>query len=144
MFGIFIHANIRVNLGKFKYFFNTPNLHLWHHANYQEVFHANFSTKFSVWDYMSGTVYDPGHAPGDKPENWGLFYDYPRDYFLQHAFSVKRFDERNLLKYSWFKHYYTLRPRLIKGLKNTKDKCISTFTNLSDGERQDINSIKSS
>jgi len=143
MFGIFIHANIKVNLGKFKYFFNTPNLHLWHHANYQEVFHANFSTKFSVWDYLFGTVYDPGYAPGDKPENWGLFYDYPRDYFLQHAFSVKRFDERNLLKYSWFKQYYTLRPRLVKSLKNQKDRFISVCDSLNNYGQQDNNSIKS-
>ncbi|MCJ8211485.1 sterol desaturase family protein [Mucilaginibacter sp. RS28] len=116
MFGMFIHANIKVNLGKLKYIINTPELHLWHHANYQEVFHANFSTKFAFWDYLFGTVYDPGHAPGDKPENWGLYYDYPRDYFLQHAFSVKRFDEQKLLKYPWFKSYYFLRPNVLKTL----------------------------
>ncbi|WP_184542183.1 sterol desaturase family protein [Mucilaginibacter sp. FT3.2] len=116
MFGMFIHANIKVKLGKLKYLINTPELHLWHHANYQEVFHANFSTKLSVWDYLFGTVYDPGHAPGNKPENWGLYYDYPRDYFLQHVFSIKRFDEKKLLKYPWFKWYYTLRLRLIDRL----------------------------
>lgn len=116
--GMFIHANINVKLGKLKYFLNTPELHLWHHANYREVFHANFSTKFSVWDYLFGTVYDPGHKPGDNPENWGLYYEYPRDYFLQHAFSVKRFDEQALLKYKWFKHYYELRPNLMKWFKN--------------------------
>ena len=112
MFGMFIHANIHVKLGKLKYFFNSPELHLWHHANYREVFHANFSTKFSVWDHLFGTVYDPGFAPGNKPENWGLYYDYPKDYFLQHAFSVKRFDEKRLLQYAWFKKYYMLRPLL--------------------------------
>ena len=114
MFGMFIHANIRVNLGKIKYIINTPELHLWHHANYQEVFHANFSTKFSFWDYMFGTAYDPGHAPGNKPENWGLGYAFPKDYFLQHAFSVKRFDEQGLLKYRWFSKYYNLRTELVK------------------------------
>jgi len=114
IFGIFIHANIDVKLGKFKYFFNSPELHLWHHANYQEVFHANFSTKFSIWDHLFGTAYDPGHKPGDLRENWGLYYDFPKDYFLQHAFSVKRFDEKSLLKYKWFKHYYELRPNLLK------------------------------
>jgi sterol desaturase/sphingolipid hydroxylase (fatty acid hydroxylase superfamily) len=113
MFGMFIHANIKVNLGKFRYFINSPQLHLWHHANYQEVFHANFATKLSVWDYLFGTVYDPGYAPGDKPENWGLYYDYPKDYFLQHAFSIKRFDEKVLLKYPWFKWYYNLRSNIM-------------------------------
>jgi len=116
MFGMFIHANVKVKLGKLKYFLNSPELHLWHHANYKEVFHANFATKFSVWDYLFGTVYNPGHPPGNLPENWGLYYDYPKDYFLQHAFSVKRFDEQKLLKYPWFRWYYNLRPNLNKQL----------------------------
>jgi sterol desaturase/sphingolipid hydroxylase (fatty acid hydroxylase superfamily) len=113
MFGMFIHANINVKLGRLKYLINSPGLHLWHHANYQEVFHANFATKFSIWDHLFGTAYDPGHAPGNLPENWGLGYHYPKDYFLQHAFSVKRFHEPDLLKYPWFKRYYNLRPALL-------------------------------
>jgi len=114
MFGMFIHANVNVKMGKLKYFLNSPELHLWHHANYLEVFHANFGTKLSIWDYLFKTVYNPGHAPGNKPENWGLGYDYPKDYFLQHAFSVKRFDEQKLLKYNLFKRYYNLRPDAMK------------------------------
>jgi len=109
IFGMYIHANVNVKMGKLKYFINSPELHLWHHANYREVFHANFSTKFSVWDYLFGTIYDPGHPPGDHPENWGLYYDYPKDYFLQHAFSFVRFDERKWLKYRWFRYYNTLK-----------------------------------
>ncbi|MDR3696667.1 sterol desaturase family protein [Mucilaginibacter sp.] len=116
MFGMFIHANVNVKFGKLKYFLNSPELHLWHHANYREVFHANFATKFSIWDYLFGTVYFPGHKPGNRRENWGLYYDYPKDYFLQHAFSVKRFDEKSLLKYKWFKWYYELRPNLVMAL----------------------------
>lgn len=117
MFGMFIHANVNVKFGKLKYFLNSPELHLWHHANYREVFHANFATKFSVWDYLFGTAYFPGHKPGNDRENWGLYYDYPKDYFLQHAFSVKRFDEKALLKYKWFNWYYNLRPNALLTLK---------------------------
>lgn len=113
MFGMFIHANVNVKLGKLKYILNTPELHLWHHANYIEVFHANFATKFSIWDHLFGSAYDPGHAPGNERENWGLGYEYPRDYFMQHAFSVKRFDEKKLLKYKWFERYYNLRPAIL-------------------------------
>jgi sterol desaturase/sphingolipid hydroxylase (fatty acid hydroxylase superfamily) len=109
MFGMFIHANINIQLGKLKYLFNSPELHLWHHANYPEVFHANFSTKFAIWDYIFGTVYFPNHKPENKSEKWGLYYDFPKDYFLQHLFSVKRFRERDLLKYRWFKVYYNSR-----------------------------------
>lgn len=114
MFGMFIHANIDVKLGKWKYLFNSPELHLWHHANYQEVFHANFSTKFATWDYLFGTIYDPNKKPGNERENWGLYYEFPRDYFLQHAFSIKRFDEKDLLKYPLFHWYYNLRPNVMK------------------------------
>lgn len=117
VYGMFIHGNINVKMGKLKYIFNSPELHLWHHANYQEVFHANFATKLSLWDYLFGTVYLPKHKPENDNEYWGLYYDYPKDYFLQHAFSVKRFDERKLLKYHWFEQYYYLRPNFIKWLK---------------------------
>jgi sterol desaturase/sphingolipid hydroxylase (fatty acid hydroxylase superfamily) len=116
MYGMFIHANINVRLGKWKYIFNSPELHLWHHANYREVFHANFATKLAVWDYLFGTVYFPETKPGNDNEHWGLYYDYPKDYFLQHAFSLKRFDEKRLLKHKWFRKYYSLRPTLIKAL----------------------------
>jgi sterol desaturase/sphingolipid hydroxylase (fatty acid hydroxylase superfamily) len=122
VFGMYIHANVNVKMGKLKYFINSPELHLWHHANYREVFHANFSTKFSVWDYLFGTVYDPGHAPGNEPKNWGLYYDYPKDYFLQHAFSVKRFSENDLLKYNWFRKYYNFRSSAIAILGKLKRK----------------------
>lgn len=114
MFGMFIHANINVKLGKWKYLFNSPELHLWHHANYQEVFHANFATKFAIWDYLFGTVYFPNHKPENNREKWGLFYHYPKNYFLQLAFSIKRFEEHNLLKYKWFKRYYNLRLKVLK------------------------------
>jgi hypothetical protein len=130
MFGMFIHGNINVRLGKLKYIINTPELHLWHHANYLEVFHANFATKFAIWDHLFGSAYDPGHAPGNERENWGLGYEYPRDYFLQHAFSVKRFDENKLLKYKWFERYYNLRPALLsvffKLWKKDEPKTINT------------------
>lgn len=117
VFGMFIHSNIDVKMGKWKYLFNSPELHLWHHANYREVFHANFSTKFSLWDYLFGTVYHPPFKPGDLPENWGLYYDFPKDYFLQNAFAFKRFDEKKLLKKPWFEAYASLRPKLWEKIK---------------------------
>ena len=129
VFGIFIHANINVKFGKLKYFLNSPELHLWHHANYQEVFHANFSTKFSIWDYLFGTAYHPGHKPGNKRENWGLYYEYPKDYFVQHVFSIYRFDEKKLLENKWFKAYYNLRPNFLNWMErfilNTTGKRIT-------------------
>jgi hypothetical protein len=82
---------------------------------------------------LFGTVYDPGFAPGNVPENWGLYYDYPKDYFLQHAFSVKRFDEKKMLRYSWFRKYYKLRPLLANSI-------IRLFSRRRDGQPQKVSS----
>ena len=106
IWGIYIHSNINVKSGKLQYIINGPEMHQWHHADHQEVFYANYSTKLAFWDWIFGTAYLPGH----KPLKWGVPYDYPKDYFLQHAFSIKRFDEKKLLDYKWFRWYYNLRP----------------------------------
>ncbi|MBC7922428.1 MAG: sterol desaturase family protein [Ferruginibacter sp.] len=110
VWGTYIHSNVNVKSGWLQYVINGPEMHLWHHADHQEVFHANFATKFAFWDWLFGTAYLPGH----KPERWGLYYDYPKDYFLQHAFSLKRFDERKLLANPVFRKYYYLRPNLLR------------------------------
>jgi hypothetical protein len=61
---------------------------------------------------MFGTAYFPGRK---KPVEFGLPYDYPRDYFLQHVFAARRIDERKLVdKYPWFRAYYHSRQRLMK------------------------------
>lgn len=86
LWGMFIHSNIRVSLGKLKYIINGPEFHLWHHANHREVFHANFSTKFSFWDVIFGTLYE---SP-NQPSSWGLYYKFPKNYFAQHWYAFYR------------------------------------------------------
>ncbi|MCZ2474695.1 sterol desaturase family protein [Aquirufa ecclesiirivi] len=86
LWGMFIHANIRVSLGKLRYIINGPEFHLWHHANHHEVFHANFSTKFSFWDVIFRTLYE---SP-NQPSSWGLYYKFPKNYFAQHWYAFYR------------------------------------------------------
>jgi hypothetical protein len=89
-------------------------MHQWHHADEKSVFYSNYSTKFAVWDWLFGTAYLPGRK---KPRVFGLPYAYPKDYFLQHWFSVKRFDEDKIVeKYPVFRAYHTSRLRLSKWL----------------------------
>ena len=110
VWGMYIHSNIDVHSGKLQYIINGPEMHQWHHADNKSVFYSNYSTKFAVWDWLFGTAYLPGRK---KPREFGLPYDYPRDYFLQHWFSVKRFDERRLAEeYPLFRAYHTSRLRL--------------------------------
>ncbi|HVU98584.1 MAG TPA: sterol desaturase family protein [Puia sp.] len=110
VWGMYIHSNIDVRSGKLQYFINGPEMHQWHHANDRAVFYANYSTKFAMWDWIFGTAYLPGRK---KPAEYGLYYDYPKDYFLQHWFSVKRIDERKWVeRYPWFRAYYHSRRRV--------------------------------
>ncbi len=111
VWGMYIHSNIDVRSGKLQYFINGPEMHQWHHADAREVFFANYSTKFAIWDWLFGTAYLPKH----KPTKYGLYYDYPKDYFLQHLALVKKVDEDGLQKKSkFFKKYYNLRPAAMR------------------------------
>lgn len=87
LWGQFIHANIDVKLGRLGYLINGPELHQWHHADHAEVYHANFSTKLALWDWMFGTIYKPGF----KPRRFGVWYRFPRGWAEQHVFSLFRF-----------------------------------------------------
>jgi sterol desaturase/sphingolipid hydroxylase (fatty acid hydroxylase superfamily) len=110
VWGMYIHSNINVRSGKLQYFINGPEMHQWHHAEDKNVYYANFSTKFAFWDWIFGTAY----LPNKKPLYFGLYYKYPKDYFLQHVFSVKRFDEDLLKRNKIWKFYLDLRQNIIK------------------------------
>jgi sterol desaturase/sphingolipid hydroxylase (fatty acid hydroxylase superfamily) len=56
------HANIKVPLGKLRYIFNSPQMHLWHHARNLPETHPhgfNFGISLSLWDYLFRTAYWP-------------------------------------------------------------------------------------
>jgi sterol desaturase/sphingolipid hydroxylase (fatty acid hydroxylase superfamily) len=114
VWGMYIHSNIDVRSGKWQYFINGSEMHQWHHAETKETYFANYATKFAFWDWLFGTAY----LPNKKPFVFGLPYKYPKDYFLQHAFSVKRFDEDDLKKKSNWNIYLNLRPNVMKWCKN--------------------------
>jgi sterol desaturase/sphingolipid hydroxylase (fatty acid hydroxylase superfamily) len=115
VWGMYIHSNIDVRSGKWQYFINGPEMHQWHHAETKETYFANYATKFAFWDWLFGTAY----LPNKKPVEFGLPYKYPKDYFLQHAFSVKRFDEDELKKKNEWNWYLHLRPNFIKWWKKS-------------------------
>ena len=115
VWGMYIHSNINVRSGKWQYIINGPEMHQWHHANDRAVFYANYSTKLAVWDWLFGTAY----LPDKKPVEYGLYYDYPKDYFLQHWFALKRVDEGQLLaRYRFFRAYHYSRQRLLRWIRD--------------------------
>lgn len=51
------HANIYLPLGPFKYILNSPQMHLWHHAEELPKGYPNginFGITLSIWDYLFG------------------------------------------------------------------------------------------
>lgn len=55
------HANIYLPLGPFKYIFNSPQMHLWHHAEElpEGTYGVNYGISLSLWDYLFGKAYMP-------------------------------------------------------------------------------------
>lgn len=88
------HANIKLNYGPFKYVFNNPVMHLYHHAqvlpdNFKMG--ANFAISLSLWDYIFKTNYVP------KPDkNLVLGYSddeqMPSSFFGQLFYGFKKGD----------------------------------------------------
>jgi sterol desaturase/sphingolipid hydroxylase (fatty acid hydroxylase superfamily) len=94
VWGMYIHSNIDVRSGKLQYIINGPEMHQWHHAESKVTYFANYATKFAVWDWIFGTAY----LPALKPLKFGLPYYYPKNYFLQLLYSIRRFDYRKRRK----------------------------------------------
>ena len=92
--GHFNHSNINVKLGWFKYIFNNPQMHTWHHAKqWPDKFQygVNFGISLSVWDFIFGTAYVTKNV--DQIE-LGFHGDerFPKSFWkqIQHGFGLKR------------------------------------------------------
>lgn len=112
VWGMFIHSNVDVRLGKLGYIINGPEMHQWHHAEHKDVYYANYGTKLAVWDYLFGTAYNP-HL---KATLFGLPYAFPKDYFAQHMFAFWRFDVAKLESHPLYARYDNLRVDLLNAL----------------------------
>lgn len=82
--GHFNHANFTIPLGPLKYIFNSPNMHIWHHAKDLPEGRSgvNFGLTLSIWDYIFGT----DHIPYDgKDIELGFegVEDFPDDFVQQ-------------------------------------------------------------
>lgn len=72
IWGMFIHSNIDVRLGRLQYFINGPEMHRWHHSDDGgKEYENNYGTKFAVWDWIFGTAFFPDPEQR-KPVKFGL------------------------------------------------------------------------
>lgn len=75
MWGVFIHSNVRMELGPLKYLFGAPILHHWHHDR-DTGGSCNYANLMPVMDLLFGTYREPDMEPEHlgidepHPESW--------------------------------------------------------------------------
>lgn len=74
IWAIFIHSNVRLNIGPLKKIIGSPELHHWHHTKSQKA--GNYANISPIMDILFGTYYDPGK----KDLQYGIHEDSPKTY----------------------------------------------------------------
>ena len=90
--GHFNHSNFKLNLGWFKYVFNNPQMHIWHHAyNLPESkkYGVNFGITLSLWDYIFRTNYIPEDGRDIKLGFPGI-EEFPGNFIEQNLHGFKK------------------------------------------------------
>ena len=83
------HANIYLLLGPLKYIFNSPQMHLWHHAEElpnERMNGVNFGITLSMWDYIFGLNYVP-KEDGNIKLGFDDMDKYPKSFWKQFTYS---------------------------------------------------------
>ena len=57
MWGYYIHANVRTNLGPLKYIIIAPQHHRLHHTIEPDQIDRNYGERLVLWDWIFGTLY---------------------------------------------------------------------------------------
>lgn len=75
------HANLTWDYGPLRYFFNSPRMHLYHHAYDAPAHGQNFGISLSCWDWLFGT----DHLPDEPCPQIGFpgVENVPNDFFGQ-------------------------------------------------------------
>jgi sterol desaturase/sphingolipid hydroxylase (fatty acid hydroxylase superfamily) len=58
----FIHANLKLGLGRLSWLVDGPQVHRIHHSKLPQHFDRNFAAFFPIWDVIFGTYYHPGRG----------------------------------------------------------------------------------
>ncbi len=85
------HANLSWGYGPLGYIFNSPKMHIWHHAKELPAEHPygmNFGLSLSIWDYLFGTAYIP-HDGRDIELGFYGDEEFPKDFGSQTAYPFR-------------------------------------------------------
>ena len=98
---IYVHLDVDIDHGPFKYLIASPNFHRWHHADVEVAHGKNLANVMPLWDKLFGTYYYPGVCKeemgalktGIEDKNPVLIYIYP---FQEWARLITRAWRRNI------------------------------------------------
>tara|TARA_B100000609_G_scaffold193282_1_gene184450 strand:- start:1471 stop:3339 length:1869 start_codon:yes stop_codon:yes gene_type:complete len=82
------HANLDLGYGWWKYIFNSPRMHIWHHDyDGDSRTTVNFGIIFSTWDWIFGTA----KMPDDPPKKLGFHgvEEFPEEFFGHAAWPLQ-------------------------------------------------------
>jgi sterol desaturase/sphingolipid hydroxylase (fatty acid hydroxylase superfamily) len=68
LWGYFVHADVRINLGPLRYILVSPQYHRIHHSLEKRHWDKNFGDRLVIWDYLFGTRY----AAADEYPDTGI------------------------------------------------------------------------
>ncbi len=77
---VFIHTNVKISFGPFKYALASPTFHRWHHTTRAEGLEKNFASYLPIWDVLFGTFYMP---KGEQPSEFGIGGEVPEGFNRQ-------------------------------------------------------------
>lgn len=85
------HSNIKLTYGPFKYIFNNPVMHLYHHAYTipEGRYGINYGISLSLWDYIFKTNYIPEDS-GTIEIGFEGDDQFPKDFIGQNTYGFKK------------------------------------------------------
>ena len=86
--GMLTHCNVDMKFGALSWWFNTPELHRWHHSRDLREGNKNYGENLMMWDHVFGTYYNTrDYRP---PADIGISEDMPPGFLQQLAWPFKR------------------------------------------------------
>jgi len=85
------HANLGWDYGPFKYVFNNPKMHIWHHAKVlpkHTKYGVNYGLTLSIWDYLFKTSHVPYNGR-DIELGFNNDENFPKGFLEQEIYPIK-------------------------------------------------------
>jgi sterol desaturase/sphingolipid hydroxylase (fatty acid hydroxylase superfamily) len=85
--GMLTHCNVEMRFGPLSWWFNTPELHRWHHSRDLREGNKNYGENLMVWDHLFGTFFNT--RAKRPPQDIGISEAMPAGFLAQVAWPFK-------------------------------------------------------